>query len=158
MSDAKPGVIYLARLPPHVRPGKVRRLLEQHGEITKLFLEAEEQSAASKRKKRGKRFVEGWVEYADKKVAKRVASSLNTTPMGDGRHAEDLWAIKYLRGFELKHLTEKKAYDARVRDEKLRVEFSASQKANAEFAALVDRRDAAAAIKKRKRARDGAND
>ena len=48
--------------------------------------------------------------------------------------------------------------DARVRDEKLRVEFSASQKANAEFAALVDRRDAAAAIKKRKRARDGAND
>ena len=78
--------------------------------------------------------------------------------MGDGRHAEDLWAIKYLRGFEWKHLTEKKAYDARVRDEKLRVEFSASQKANAEFAALVDRRDAAAAIKKRKRARGDAND
>ena len=51
--STKPGVIYLARLPPHMRPGKVRRLLEQHGEITKLFLEAEERSAAQQRKKRG---------------------------------------------------------------------------------------------------------
>ena len=141
-----------------MRPGKVRRLLEQHGEITKLFLEAEERSAAQQRKKRGKQFVEGWVEYADKKIAKRVAASLNTTPIGEGRHAEDLWAIKYLKGFEWRHLTEKKAYDNRVRDEKLRVEFSSTQKANAEFLSLVDKRNGLEAIKKRKRAAHGGDD
>ena len=27
-------------------------------------------------------FTEGWVEYADKKVAKAVAASLNNTPIG----------------------------------------------------------------------------
>lgn len=146
-----PGVVYLSRLPPHMKPGKVRRLLEQHGEITKLYLEAEERSAAQRRKKRGKEFVEGWIEFAEKKIAKRVAASLNTTRIGEGRYAEDLWSIKYLKGFEWRHLTEKKAYDKRVREEKLRVEFSATQRANAEFVGLVDKRNSIEAIKKRKR-------
>ena len=149
----KPGVVYLSRLPPHMRPGKVRRLLEQHGEITKLYLEAEERSSASKRKGRGKQFVEGWVEFAERRIAKRVAASLNTTAIGEGRYAEDLWAIKFLKGFEWRHLTEKRAYDARVREAKLRLEFSAAAKSNAEFSALVDRRDGLSAVRKRRKAR-----
>ena len=98
------GVVYLSRIPPHLRPGKVRRLLEQHGEITNLYLAAANKTREDKKKYgRGKRFVEGWVEFAEKKIAKRVAASLNGERMGRGsrdRHADDLWSMKYLRGFE----------------------------------------------------------
>ena len=62
------GVVYLSRIPPHLRPGKVRRLLEQHGEITNLYLAAANKTREDKKKYgRGKRFVEGWVEFAEKK-------------------------------------------------------------------------------------------
>ena len=112
------GVVYLSRIPPHLRPGKVRRLLEQHGEITNLYLAAANKTREDKKKYgRGKRFVEGWVEFAEKKIAKRVAASLNGERMGRGsrdRHADDLWSMKYLRGFEWRHLTEKQAYDRKV--------------------------------------------
>lgn len=30
----------------------------------------------------GKKFVDGWVEFAEKKIAKRVTRSLNGTPIG----------------------------------------------------------------------------
>lgn len=42
-------------------------------------------------------FTEGWVEFRDKRVAKRVASSLHNTPMGTRkrqRFSSDLWSIK----------------------------------------------------------------
>mmetsp|Transcript_1218 Transcript_1218/g.3666 ORF Transcript_1218/g.3666 Transcript_1218/m.3666 type:complete len:144 (+) Transcript_1218:1-432(+) len=136
-----------------MRPGKVRRLLEEHGEITNLYLAAAEKSASEKRRDRSKRFTEGWVEFAEKKIAKRVAASLNCTPIGAGRHAEDLWAVKYLRGFEWRHLTEKQAYDRRVKADRLRVEFAQSQRDASEYLGLVDQRDKVNAIKKRKRKR-----
>ena len=52
------------------------------------------------------------MEFAEKKIAKRVAASLNGERMGRGsrdRHADDLWSMQYLRGFEWRHLTEKQA-------------------------------------------------
>lgn len=42
-------------------------------------------------------FTEGWVEFRDKRVAKRVAASLHNTPMGTRkrqRFFHDLWSIK----------------------------------------------------------------
>lgn len=53
-----------------------------------------------KKKKAGSRrcdFTEGWVEFRDKRIAKRVAASLNNTPMGTRkrqRFFSDLWSIK----------------------------------------------------------------
>lgn len=55
-----------------------------------------------KRKKRkagsnGSRYVEGWVEFRDKRVAKRVAASLHNTPMTNRKRSHlssDLWCIK----------------------------------------------------------------
>ncbi len=38
-------------------------------------------------------------------------------------YAEDLWCIKYLPKFKWENLTEKLAYDARVRKEKLNAEI-----------------------------------
>jgi ESF2/ABP1 family protein len=47
--------------------------------------------------------VVGWIEFADKKVAKRVAKSLNNTPMGGKKsdyYHDDIWNLKYLKNFK----------------------------------------------------------
>ena len=46
---------------------------------------------------RGSNFTEGWVEFPDKRIAKRVASALHNTPMGNKKHHRfhsDLWSMK----------------------------------------------------------------
>ena len=60
-------------------------------------------------KKSRKQFTEGWVEFADKKIAKAVARTLNNTSMGGkkaGFYHDDLWNVQYLKGFKWTHLTE----------------------------------------------------
>ena len=55
-------------------------------------------------------FIEGWVEFHDKRVAKTVALMLNNTPIGGKKRSyyhDDLWNIKYLSKFRWTHLTEK---------------------------------------------------
>lgn len=53
-----------------------------------------------KKKKSGSNasnFTEGWVEFRDKRIAKRVALTLNNTPIGNrkkSRFAADLWSMK----------------------------------------------------------------
>lgn len=59
----------------------------------------------SKRRKRlgGQRsinYTEGWIEFADKKVAKGVAASLHMTKIGGKKrsyYSEDQWSLKYAR-------------------------------------------------------------
>ena len=84
---ARRGLCYLSRLPPFMKPAKLRHLLSQHGEVLRIYLAAEEAAARTRRKRAGgnsgKKFHEGWVEFADKKVARRVAESLNGTQMGE---------------------------------------------------------------------------
>jgi ESF2/ABP1 family protein len=43
----KRGVIYMSRIPPFMKPNKVRTLLEEYGEITRLFLAEEGESSVS---------------------------------------------------------------------------------------------------------------
>jgi hypothetical protein len=65
------------------KPQKLRHLLEQHGEIGRLYLAPEAPSLRAKRKRHkgntGKNFTEGWVEFEDKRVAKQVAVALFKT-------------------------------------------------------------------------------
>ena len=85
----KRGVVYLARVPPFMKPNKARDLLSQYGEVTRLFLQEEDPAVRVRRRKHGgnasKQFTEGWVEYAEKKVARSVAESLNNTKIGSKR-------------------------------------------------------------------------
>ena len=59
------------------KPQKLRHLLEQHGELGRLYLAPEAPSLRAKRKRHkgntGKNFTEGWVEFEDMRVAKQVA-------------------------------------------------------------------------------------
>ncbi|KAL9227675.1 hypothetical protein vseg_003336 [Gypsophila vaccaria] len=80
------GVCYLSRIPPKMDPLKLRQLLSPFGEVLRIYLVPEDPDAGKRRKKsggfRGQGFSEGWVEFSDKRVAKRVANMLNGEQIG----------------------------------------------------------------------------
>mmetsp|Transcript_21630 Transcript_21630/g.30308 ORF Transcript_21630/g.30308 Transcript_21630/m.30308 type:complete len:276 (+) Transcript_21630:39-866(+) len=146
----KRGIIYLSRIPPRMGPPKLKSLLSQHGIITRLYLAEEDKSARKRRLKasgnakgRGgcKRYTEGWVEFEKKSVAKRLGQVLNNTPITNLKrdvHYGDLWNIKYLKHFKWDHLTEKVAYERRVKEQKIRLEMIHARRENQVFANLVE--------------------
>eukprot|EP00966_Prymnesium_polylepis_P310925 7183578-Prymnesium_polylepis.1 len=125
------GILHLSRIPPYLKPTKLRNLLEGYGtEVLRIYLSPEDTAVRSRRVRAGgnkkKSFTDGWVEFANKRRAKRIASTLNNTPMDPRSHrsfyASDLWNIRYLPKFKWNHLTEKVAADARARQDKMRAE------------------------------------
>ena len=55
-----------------------------------------------------------------------------------GPHCDDLWSVKYLRGFKWEMLTEKVAYERRVREQRLRVEMVNAKREIREFKEKVE--------------------
>lgn len=155
-SDGR-GIVYISRIPPHMKPHKLRQLLSEHGEIGRLYCTPESPHLRKIRKKRGgntgKNFTEGWVEFEDKKDAKRVALLLNGQPMG-GKHRSsyhyDLWCLKYLPKFKWDHLTEEIAYEKAVREQKLAAELSAAKRERDFYLSRIDKAKAQQAMAKRK--------
>ena len=41
LTEVKPGIVYLSRIPPSMNPLKVKNLLSQFGEVDRLFLQPE---------------------------------------------------------------------------------------------------------------------
>ncbi|XP_053551299.1 activator of basal transcription 1 isoform X2 [Bombina bombina] len=129
-----PGIIYLGHIPPRFRPRHVRNMLSMHGEVGRIFLQAEERFVRKKKKKAGSNardFTEGWVEFRDKRVAKLIAASLNNTPMGTrkkNRFHDDLWSMKYLHRFRWSHLSEQLAIERQVRKQRMRAEVSQAKR------------------------------
>ncbi|CAI5974436.1 unnamed protein product, partial [Closterium sp. NIES-64] len=110
---------------------------------------------------RNKNFTEGWVEFARKRDAKRVAVLLNGQPMGGknrSHHRFDLWTIKYLKRFKWDNLSEEMAYRRAVREQKLEAEMRVAAKerdayvTRVQHSKVLQRRQAKAAKKKE---RDG---
>lgn len=134
-----PGIIYLSRIPPYMKPNKVKHIFSQYGEIGRVYLQPEGvliiefniknnyfhfsctflfkiiDPAVRKRRvkfggNRKQNYTEGWVEFNDKRIAKRVALMLNNTNVGGKKrnyHHDDLWNLKYLSKFNWTHITEK---------------------------------------------------
>lgn len=139
-------VIYIARVPPRMTPNKVKTLLSSFGEVTRVYLVEENPNARKRRRKAGgssrKKYIEGWIEFQDRKVAKQVARELNSTPITNQKHDQnygDMWNLKYLRKFQWAHLTEKVAYERRVREQKIRLEMMQAKKENSAYKTLVER-------------------
>lgn len=138
----------IARIPPRMGPTKVKALLGTFGTITRVYLVEEDKSSRKRRRKEmgknavgGKRYKEGWVEFEDKAVAKKVGMSLNNTPITNHKrnvHYGDMWSIKYVSKFKWAHLTEKVAYERRMREQKVRLEMTKARKENQTFAELVE--------------------
>jgi len=129
------GVIYFPKIPPYMNPGTIRKLLGDY-DVERIYLSPE---ATHKRKIRIKqggnsktKYTEGWIEFADKKVAKSVAGALNGQLVGGKkRHnlfRDDTWLMKYLPKFKWENLKEKFAYDRKVREERLKVNLSQAKR------------------------------
>ncbi|KAJ8523471.1 hypothetical protein ONZ45_g103 [Pleurotus djamor] len=147
------GVVYISRIPPGMRPAKVKHLMSAYGEIGRVYLQQEDAKRAYLRRKytstKKVHFTEGWVEFKDKKIARSVAEMLNAQPIGGKkgtRWRDDVWTMKYLPKFKWNMLTEQVAHEAAIHAAKLRVELSqsrAEQQAylkNVELAHVLDKR------------------
>ena len=126
-------------------PSKVKTLLSDFGTITRVYLVEEDKTKRKKRRKAGgsggKRYTEGWVEFESKKRAKEAGEALNMSRITNHKgspHYDDVWNIKFLKGFKWSHLTEKVAYERRVREQKLRVEMMEVRRENASYIAQVE--------------------
>ncbi|KAI9288332.1 hypothetical protein BC943DRAFT_357207 [Umbelopsis sp. AD052] len=142
----KTGVVYLARIPPFMKPVKIKQLLSRYAEIGRVYLAPEDAKITARRKKYAKNnkqnFTEGWVEFKDKKKAKAVATMLNTQQIGGKKKSYyyyDLWNIKYLPKFKWHHLTEQMAYESKARQQRLSAEIAQATRENKTFITNVEK-------------------
>lgn len=145
-SKYKTGVVYLSKIPPYMKPSKLRHVMGRFGEIDRLFLKREEEHVYKKRIKSGGNkkamFKEGWVEFIRKKDAKICASTLNANILGGKKgnfYHDDVINIKYLSGFKWADLTEQISRENDIRQAKLQLEISQANKLNADFVRNVEK-------------------
>lgn len=162
LADAEnKGVCYISRVPPFLKPDALRTMLSGLGtEVLRIYLAPESAQQRAGRVRAGgnkkKSFTEGWVEFEDKRRAKRIASTLNNSRMSNDKRSfyyHDLWNIKYLHKFKWNHLTEKIAYEARVRRDKMVAELTAAKKESSFYMRKVEQAKAIDAMEERKRKR-----
>lgn len=122
----KYGIIYLSYIPEGLNVKLLHEIMSQFGEVGRIYLEPE------KNNKKRRTYVEGWIEFKKKRVAKSVAKKLNGSALQYGRkHCKmngQIWSIKYLHRFKWAHLTEQLAHDRAVREQKRRFEMSQTKK------------------------------
>ncbi|POR33034.1 Pre-rRNA-processing protein ESF2 [Tolypocladium paradoxum] len=142
----KSGVVYLSRIPPFMKPAKLRSLLEPYGTINRTFLAPEDPTAHARRVRAGgnkkRLYTEGWVEFVKKKDAKSVCELLNARIIGGKKRSyyhDDIWNLLYLKGFKWHHLTEQIAAENAERASRMRAEISKATKENKEFVRNVER-------------------
>lgn len=129
------GVVYLSRVPPFMKPQKVKQLLSAYGEIGRIFLAPEDAKSHAKRVRFGgnrrQMFTEGWIEFADKRKAKLVAETLNTNKIGGKKSSfyhDDIWNLKYLPKFKWDDLTAQISAENASRQTRLAVEIEQEKK------------------------------
>lgn len=165
----KSGVVYLSRIPPFMKPAKLRNLLQPYGTINRVFLAPEDPAAHARRVRNGgnkkRSFTEGWVEFTRKKDAKAASELLNGHTIGGKKgtyYRDDLWNLLYLKGFKWHNLTEQITAENAERTSRMRAEISKSTRENKEFAKnvemgkMLDGMEAKAKTKKRKPEDEGA--
>ncbi|KAF8709348.1 hypothetical protein RHS03_02885, partial [Rhizoctonia solani] len=152
-AQQKAGIIYISRIPPGMRPAKVKHLMSNYGKVGRVFLQQEDPKRAYLRKKhtatKKVHYTEGWVEFESKHVARSVAEMLNAQPIGGKkgtRWRDDIWTMKYLPKFKWNMLTEQVAQEAAAHTARLRVELSQSKTEqrdylrNVELARVLEKR------------------
>lgn len=152
----KTGVIYLSSLPPYLKPSALKTLLSQRGfgPITRVFLTpyTPPPSAPRKRSNKRKSYTDGWVEFASKRTAKICAQTLNATIVGGkkgGWYHDDVWNMKYLKGFKWADLMEQVQRERSEREAKRRIEDSRARKEDKLFLEGVERGRVVEGIKRK---------
>ncbi|KAI0502910.1 hypothetical protein F5B22DRAFT_631297 [Xylaria bambusicola] len=138
------GVIYISRVPPFMKPGTVRSIFEKFGKINRVYLAPEDAQVRARRLQQGqnrkKNFNEGWLEYMKKSDAKAAVDTLNGTTLAavgmakkGSYYRDDIWSLRYLKGFKWHNLTEQIASETAERQSRMRAEISKATKENKEF-------------------------
>ncbi|QKX57888.1 uncharacterized protein TRUGW13939_05008 [Talaromyces rugulosus] len=160
----KTGVIYFSSLPPYLKPFALKTLLLQRGfgPINRVFLTpavASTSGAGSRRSNKRKMYSDGWVEFESKKVAKVCAETLNATTVG-GRswYRDDVWNMKYLRGFRWADLMEQVQIERSQREAQRRIEDTRSRKEDKVFLSGVEKGKVIEGIRKKREDKAKAND
>ncbi|EEH20349.1 hypothetical protein PABG_02608 [Paracoccidioides brasiliensis Pb03] len=143
----KTGVIYFSSLPPYLKPSALKSLLTQRGfsPITKIFLSPHTpRPSTSKRPTTNRRrtYTDGWVEFASKRTAKICAQTLNATIVGGkkgGWYHDDVWTMKYLRGFKWGDLMEQVQRERSEREARRRIEDARARREERVFVDGVER-------------------
>lgn len=112
-----------------MKPNYIKKLLEGYL-VERIYLLPESEWSRKNRIKKGGNkkicFREGWIEFADKRMAKMAALTLNGQKMVSKKgnfYSEDIWNLKYLPKFKWHHLTERLAHEERLKKERLKVEL-----------------------------------
>ena len=86
-------------------------------------------------------YIDGWVEFARKKDAKRCVDAINGRIVGGkkgGWYRDDVWNAKYLKGFTWGDLMGGVRAEEREREEKVRVGLSREGRERREFLRQVE--------------------
>ncbi|KAI0173288.1 Pre-rRNA-processing protein ESF2 [Hypoxylon sp. FL1284] len=142
----KSGLVYLSRIPPFMKPAKLRSLLEPYGKINRIFLTPEDPQERSRRVRNGGNkkhmYTDGWVEFVDKKDAKKAVDLLNARTIGGKKNSyyrDDIWNLLYLKGFKWHNLTEQINSEMAERTSRMRAEISKSTKENKDFVRNIEK-------------------
>ncbi|KAI6182230.1 Activator of basal transcription 1 [Aphelenchoides bicaudatus] len=121
------GIIYLSTIPPAFNASKIRDAFSNFGDVGRIYLQIEK----FKPKNRRRRFVEGWVEFKKKSVAKEAANRLNGQQVGGKRRTrsfDSLWCLKYLSGFKWSNLVEQLSSEKRTEERRMQMEIIQAKK------------------------------
>jgi len=162
------GVVYLSRVPPFMKPTKLRSLLEPYGAINRIFLTPEDPTSHTRRVRSGgnkkRSFTDGWVEFVSKRAAREACELLNGQTIGGKKgtyYRDDVWTLIFLKDFKWSNLTEEIAVENAEKSARMRAEISKSTKENKEFvqnaarAKIWETREGKQAAKRKKEESEG---
>lgn len=159
----KSGVVYLSSLPPYLKPAALKTMLTQRGfgPITRVFLTptVRSTSGSGRRSNRRKTYSDGWVEFASKKTAKIAAETLCACPIGGKRgfYHDDLWNMKYLKGFKWADLMETVNRERSEREARQRIEDARARKEDKVFLSGVEKGKVVEGIRKKREGKQKKN-
>jgi ESF2/ABP1 family protein len=162
---ANSGVVYVSRVPPFMKPHTLKHFLQPyalHG-IGRIFLTPETPEAHKSRVRSGgnkkRNFSDGWVEFNSKREAQIAVQTLNTRLIGGkkgGYYHDDVWNLKYLKGFKWKNLTEDIANQNAERSARLRAEGQKERREVREYLGNVERAKMLEGMERKKRLKEEA--
>ncbi|KAJ5122335.1 hypothetical protein N7448_003467 [Penicillium atrosanguineum] len=141
----KTGVVYLSSLPPYLKPFALKNMIEKRnlGPVTKVFLSPRmpNNSGSTRRSNSRQLYNDGWLEFQSKKSAKICAETLNAHIVGGrkgGWYHDDVWNMKYLKGFKWADLMEQVQRERSEREARQRIEDARAKKEEKVFMSGVE--------------------
>jgi ESF2/ABP1 family protein len=182
--ETERGVVFMTRVPPRMTVPEVRSIFSKIGAVDRIWLEPEDAENRKFRIKAGgsrrRRSKYGWIEFLDKQKAQLAVELLHNQPIGTSignrrkPFSDDLWSLRYLKGFKWHHLIEEKgrclqfhfkhlftlhrsASEWKQKNRRLNLELSQMARERDFYLSQVERANVLARIKERKMKKQRSN-